>query len=111
MGDDEEDVEIAWHALDDGTMEGIGDFAASVVRKCLDHGMEVPLNLVAIDINGNILRMRYVWNETHDDLETDPHTVKFTEGPFQPPVNFMVVDAKGGMGTFRIDPDGIQYLQ
>ena len=110
MDDDEEDVEIALSTLDDATMEGLTDLIGKMLETCLGHGMEEPLALVAIDVNGHVLIIHHVRNEEDDELEAQPHFVKFKDNydaRFQAPVNILVVDATGEAEHALFDPDDI----
>ena len=110
MDDDEKDVEIAEGGLDDATMEGLTDLIGKMLETCLDHGMEVPLALVATDVNGHVLIIHHVRDEEDNELEAHPHLVKFTDNydaQFQAPVNILVVDATGEAEHVLFDPDDI----
>jgi len=82
-------------------MNPLAEQLREIVHACVDeHGMQVPLHLIACSVNGSIFGIR---TDGERPLVVVDHT---EDGAFVLPINIMVSDARGQAARITICGDG-----
>ncbi len=91
-------------------MEDFSEHLGDVLVTCLENGMQAPLTLAAVAVNGGVLVFRYTWSESHEGFDAEM-LVEHPEGKgLALPINIMIVDSGGEAARVLIEQGGIEYL-
>lgn len=111
MGIDMADDETADSTIADaGKNEEVTEFIKSVLETCIKDGMQVPLTIAAVGVNGNVLVIRYVWSDSDEDLHGKVISKHYEDRLFEAPINIIVVDSRGETFRALIKGEDIKYL-
>ena len=90
--------------------EDLTEQFGNMLETCLKNGMQAPLTLAVVAVNGSVLVIRYVWSESHEGFDAE-YLAEHLEGKsFALPINIMVVDSGGEAARVLIKQGGIKYL-
>ncbi len=81
-------------------MEDFREHLGDVLVTCLENGMQAPLTLAAVAVNGGVLVFRYTWSVSHEGFDAEM-LVEHPEGKgLALPINIMIVDSGGEITGF-----------
>ena len=91
-------------------MEDFGEHLRNVLVTCLENGMQAPLTLTAVAVNGDALVIRYTRSESHEGFDAEVLAEPPEGKGLALPINIMIVDSGGEAARVLIEQGGIEYL-
>ncbi len=91
-------------------MNDLTEHLGNILRTCLENGMQAPLTVAVVAVNGSILAGRYFWSESHEGFDYVELAEHIEGEGFAVPINIMIVDSGGEAARVLIGREGIEYL-
>ncbi len=91
-------------------MEDFSEHLGDVLVTCLENGMQAPLTLAAVAVNGGVLVIRYTWSESLEGFDAEVLAEPPEGKGLAMPINIMIVDSGGEAARVLIEQGGIEYL-
>ena len=91
-------------------MNSLSEGFQEALRMCLENGMQAPLIIAVVAVNGSVMAGRYIWNESHEGFDYVELAEHIEGEGFAVPINMMIVDSGGEAARVLIGREGIEYL-
>ena len=91
-------------------MKDFSEHLRDVLVTCLENGMQAPLTLAAVAVNGGVLVIRYTLSESHECFDAEVLAEPPEGKGLDLPINIMIVDSGGEAARVLIEQGGIEYL-
>ena len=91
-------------------MSDLAEFLTRTVKTCIENGMESPLTLFLVGVNGSFNVNQYVWGES-DDLDMVQITEHIEGTGLELPLNVFISDSQGKAARALFNGEGVKYFQ